>query len=139
MSGPLPDYYFRVRENGAMVFRVDAENQLRRIEMKPIAVVNVRNGEIKPHGQHDLSAEDKSEIDKWLKGRLSLLGNREVDDILRTVDHLNLTATWAQQKATPEQLAEVTDTLLLAMHDLRSVLVRKKSDALSATERDVSD
>ncbi|MEY3532238.1 MAG: hypothetical protein RI979_262 [Pseudomonadota bacterium] len=26
MSGDLPDYYFRVRENGAVVFRVDTEN-----------------------------------------------------------------------------------------------------------------
>ncbi len=33
MSGKLPDYYFRVRENGALVFRVDTENRQRRIEI----------------------------------------------------------------------------------------------------------
>ena len=124
----LPSYYFRIRENGAMVFRVDAENRMRRIEMEQIAVVNVRNGEVKPHGGRELSTEDRQEIDAWLAARQDQLRAREVDDILRTVDRLNLTAAWAQQKATPEELEEVSDALLLAMHDLRSVLVRKKSD-----------
>ena len=47
MSTDLPDYYFRVRENGAAVFRVSTENRQRRIEMDEIAVVNIRNGNIK--------------------------------------------------------------------------------------------
>jgi hypothetical protein len=34
----LPDYYFRVRENGAVVFRVDTENRQRRIDMEDRAV-----------------------------------------------------------------------------------------------------
>lgn len=111
-----------------MVFRVDAENRMRRIEMEQIAVVNVKNGEVKPHGGRELTDIDRSEIEAWLTARQAQLRAREVDDILRTVDRLNLTAAWAQQKATPEELAEVSDALLLAMHDLRTVLVRKKSD-----------
>ncbi|HSG55135.1 MAG TPA: hypothetical protein VLA45_06740, partial [Paracoccaceae bacterium] len=63
--------------------------------------------------------------------RTALLAAREVDDILRAVDHLNLTAQWVQTRATEEQLDAVTDTLLLAMHDLRTVLVRKKADRLT--------
>ncbi|MEM6341291.1 MAG: hypothetical protein AAF729_09080, partial [Pseudomonadota bacterium] len=58
------------------------------------------------------------------------LAKRDIDDILRAIDHLNLTAQWAQSKATPDQLEAVTDNLLLAMHDLRAVLVRKKSDRI---------
>ena len=50
MPGDLPDYYFRIRENGAAVFRVDTENRQRRIEFEEIAAVNVKNGNIKPHG-----------------------------------------------------------------------------------------
>ena len=46
------------------------------------------------------------------------------------MDHLNLTTQWVQSKATDEQLDAVTDALLLAMHDLRSTLVRKKADRL---------
>ena len=123
----LPEYYFRIRENGAMVFRVDTENRMRRIEMDQIAVVNVRNGEIKPHGDRVLSDRDRAKIEAWLEERRSALKSRELDDIERTVDRLNLTTVWAQQSATPDELYKVADKLLLAMHDLRSVLVRKKS------------
>ncbi len=126
----LPEYYFRVRENGAAVFRVDTENRHRRIEMDQIAVINIKNGDVKPHGDRTLSVDDQAVITKWMDERRALLARRDIDDILRTVDHLNLTAQWAQSKADPEALEAVTDRLLMAMHDLRSVLVRKKADRL---------
>ncbi|WP_421704795.1 hypothetical protein [Aliiroseovarius sp.] len=130
MSADLPEYYFRVRENGAFVFRVDTENRQRRIDMDQIAVVNIKNGEVKPHGDRILSEADKAAIADWMASRRQVLAERDVDDILRTVDHLNLTAHWAQTKAEDDQLEAVTDALLLAMHDLRTVLVRKKADRL---------
>ncbi len=128
MTADLPEFYFRVRENGALVYRVDTENRQRRIEMDQIAVVNMRNGEIKPHGDRALAAGELEEIRAWMEERQRLLALREMDDIHRAIDHLNLTAQWAQARATQDQLEEVTDALLLAMHDLRSVLVRKKAD-----------
>lgn len=128
MSSPLPQYYFRVRENGAAVFKIDTENRQQRIELDQIAVVNIRNGDVKPHGQHILTDTDKAEIANWMTERRSILAQRDMDDIHRAVDYLNLTTQWAQSKATADQLEQVTDRLLMAMHDLRSVLVRKKSD-----------
>ena len=128
MTADLPEFYFRVRENGALVYRVDPENRQRRIEMDQIAVVNVNKGEIKPHGDRELAAGELEEIRAWMEERQRLLALREMDDIHRAIDHLNLTAQWAQARATQDQLEEVTDALLLAMHDLRSVLVRKKAD-----------
>jgi hypothetical protein len=77
-----------------------------------------------------LSEKDIAVIEDWIKDRAALLEVRAVDDILRTVDHLNLTAQWVQSRATEDQLDDVTDALLFAMHDLRSVLVRKKADRL---------
>ncbi len=127
----LPEYYFRVRDNGAFVFRVDTENRQRRIELDQIAVVNIRNGEIKPQGDRDLTPEDEAEITRWMQERKRLLALRDIDDIHRAVDYLNTTTHWAQSKASPDQLEEVTDALLLAMHDLRTVLVRKKADRLT--------
>jgi hypothetical protein len=134
MTAGLPDYYFRVRENGAAVFRVSAENRQRRIEMDEIAVVNVKNGNIKPHGDTELSKADLKAIGDWLAARQTQLAAREVDDILRAVDHLNLTAQWAQSRAGDAELEQITDILLLAMHDLRTVLVRKKADRLGKAE-----
>ena len=130
MAGDLPDYYFRIRENGAAVFRVDTENRQRRIELEEIAVVNVKNGNIKPHGEVKLTPADLKVIEDWLARRRALLEARDVDDILRAVDHMNLTTQWVVSKASDAQLDEVTDALLLAMHDLRSVLVRKKAERL---------
>ena len=130
MAGDLPDYYFRVRENGAFVFRVDTENRQRRIDMEQIAVVNIRKSEIKPHGDRALSDEDITAISDWMAERIKLIEHRDIDDILRAVDYLNTTTHWAQSRAAEPQLEEVTDALLLAMHDLRTVLVRKKADRL---------
>jgi hypothetical protein len=135
MAGDLPEYYFRIRENGAVVFRVDTENRQRRIEMEEIAIVNVRNGNVKPHGDRALSDAEQGVIADWMAQRLDLLSRRDIDDIHRAVDYLNVTTQWAQSKATDDQLEQVTDSLLMAMHDLRVVLVRKKADRLIKAQR----
>ena len=130
MSADLPDYYFRVRENGAVVFRVDTENRQRRIDMDQIAVINIKNGEYKPHGDRVLSDDDTQAIEGWMRARMELLAARDIDDIHRAVDYMNITTQWVQSKANDEQLEDITDALLLAMHDLRTVLVRKKADRM---------
>jgi len=134
MSADLPDYYFRVRDNGAVVFRIDTENRQRRIDMEEIATVNINNGKVKPHGDEALSDHEEALIASWVADRRAVLAARDVDDILRAVDHLNLTTQWAQSKASDDALEQVTDNLLMAMHDLRTVLVRKKADRLLKAE-----
>ena len=134
MAGDLPDYYFRIRDNGAVVFRIDTENRQRRIEMLELATVNVKNGNIKPHGDATLTPADLTAIRNWMAQRATLLASRDIDDIHRAVDYLNMTTQWVQTKASDDQLEAVTDDLLLAMHDLRSVLVRRKADRLAKGE-----
>ena len=126
----LPEYYFRVRENGAFVFRVDTENRQRRIEMDQIAVVNIKSGQVKPHGDRTLSDADMAEIERWMTERRAILAQRNIEDIHRAVDYLNQTTHWVNSSAEDAELDDITDALLLAMHDLRSVLVRKKADRL---------
>ena len=126
----LPEYYFRIRENGAALFRVDTQNRQRRIEMTELAAINVKNGNVRAHGDHVLTDEEKAVITDWITERREVLAERDLDDIHRAVDYLNLTTHWAQSRASDEDLEDVTDRLLLAMHDLRSVLVRRKADRL---------
>ncbi len=128
----LPEFYFRIRENGAAVFRISTENRQRRIEMDEIAVVNIRNGNVKPHGEHRLTTEESAVITDWMEERRAVLADRDIDDIHRAIDYLNLTTQWAQSRADDDDLEDVTDRLLLAMHDLRTVLVRKKADRIMA-------
>lgn len=130
MAADLPEFFFRVRENGAQVFRVDAENRNRRLELDQIATLNLRNGQIKAQGDHALTAEETAAIEDWAAKRREILARREIEDIHRAIDHLNHVAGWVQGRASDADLDEVTDALLLAMHDLRTVLVRKKADRM---------
>ena len=122
--------FFRTRENGAAVFRIDTENRQRRLELQQIAVVNIRNGNVKPQGSQIPTAAERNEIDAWIVARRKLLAIRKVDDIKRATDHLNETAQWVQSDATDAQIEQFSEDLLMAMHDLRSVLVRKKSNII---------
>ena len=126
----IPNLYFRIRENGAAVFRLDGENRDRRLEFDQIAVINTNRGEYKVQGDHVLSQQEQQAIETWIAERMTLLKQRDVDDVTRIVDQLNLATHWAQTKAQDDQLESVTEDLLLAMHDLRTVLLRKKADRL---------
>ena len=126
----LPELYFRVRENGAAVFRLNTENRNRRLELEQIAVANLRNEQIRPQGDRALSADEEAAIRSWMAARKAALAARELDDIHRAIDHLNHVAQWAQARATDAEIEAVADPLLLAMHDLRGVLVRRKADRL---------
>lgn len=128
MSRDLPPYYFRIRENGAVAFRVETENQNHRLELEQIAIIQTRRGDYKAHGDRALTAEDKAAIETWLSERMVDLAQREVDRARLTAESLNLTTQWAQSRASDAELEEVTDQLLLAMHDLRNILVRKMAD-----------
>ena len=133
MAAELPRYYFRTRENGAIVFRVDQETRTRRLDMEQIAAVNIRSGEVKPHGARTLTADDNDAIEGWMTERRRVLSERMMDDIRRTVDHLNQVAHWIQSTAEDHEVDAVTDELLLSMHDLRSVLVRKRAERVQST------
>jgi hypothetical protein len=122
--------YFRIRETGAQVFRVDTTNQNRRIEMEPLAVVNTRTGEVRLQGGRTFSETEAAEVAEWLADRQAALAGRDVEAARETIERLNLTAAWLQSRASTEDMDAVADDLLMAMHDLRSVIARRKADAL---------
>jgi hypothetical protein len=59
--------------------------------------------------------------------RRGALASRETAAVEAAIEALNLTAHWGQTKAGDDKLDAVTDRPLLAMHDLREVLVRKEA------------
>jgi len=126
----LPGLYFRIRENGAAVFRLETESRQRRMEMDQIATLNLRSGEIKPQGDAEPSEAERAAMIRWMVARRATLEARESDALWQRVEQINLMAHWAQSRATEAELEEVTEALLLAMHDLRGVLVRKKAERL---------
>lgn len=122
--------YFRSKDNGAAVFRVDTANQQKRMELKPIANVNLNKGDFNPNQETPPTPEEIEEIHKWIEKRRALMTIRHQDDVTRLIDNLNSTAQWLQSKATSEDIDTFADDLLLSMHDLRSVIVRRKTDQL---------
>lgn len=134
MPADLPEYYFRIRDNGASVFRIVREGRQMRLDMQEIAMVNSRNGSIRPHGDHVLSEADEAAIHSWLEARRKTLASRDEGQIAALVEQINLVTQYLQSRASPAEIDALGDDLLLAMHDLRSVLVRKKSEALAAGE-----
>jgi hypothetical protein len=125
----LPRHYFRLREPGALVFRVDDANPQGRLDLEPLALVNLRSGEVKPQGGQVLSAADQAAIAAWMAAQQAGAEARGMDDIRRTVEQLNHAAHWVQTRASDAEIDAVSQDLLLAMHDLRSVLVRRASKA----------
>lgn len=125
----LPPLYFRLRENGAQVFRVVADDRRGRLDFEPLAFANTRNGEIRPQGGREPSAEERAEIEGWIAARQAELARREGEVVDRTIEALNAAAHWVQAKASDTEIAEVGERLHLAMHDLRAALVRRQGGA----------
>lgn len=128
----LPELYFRIRDNGAIVFRLDTENRHRRLDLEQVAVVNIAKGEFKPHGDRTLTPEEKRSIETWIDARRTVIAERETAAVHDTIERMNLTAQWMQSRATDDQVDALTDDLLMAMHDLRTVLVRRRADRFKA-------
>ena len=106
------------------------------MEMTKIAVVNMHKDEVRPDGNQELTEAERTAIQNWMDQRKHTLAQRRIDDIYRTIDHMNHLTQWAaRSEATDTELEAVTSSLLLAMHDLRTVLIRKGSQRILATQK----
>ena len=127
---PINHLYFRTKENGASVFRVDTENRQKRMDLVLIASLNLKKATIKPRADTAPSPAEIAEIMLWIKNRQAMMVTRQTDNVHRMMDNMNETAQWIQTRANSDELDAIADDLLLAMHDLRSAIVRRKTDFL---------
>ncbi len=124
------DLYFRIKDNGATVFRINDDARQRRLDLQPVAEANVRNGDIKLRKDVELSVAERAEIEAWLAARREALQARETEQARLTIEHLNATANWISSKPDEAAANAMSDDLLMAMHDLRAAIVRFKSKML---------
>ena len=122
--------YFRIKDNGATVFRINDETRQRRLDLQPVAEANVRNGDIKLRKDVTLSDAELSEIKAWLDARSTELQGREIEQARLTIEQLNTTANWISSKPDEAVADAISEDLLMAMHDLRTAIVRFKSKML---------
>ncbi|MEL7107133.1 MAG: hypothetical protein AAGM21_14515 [Pseudomonadota bacterium] len=130
----LPKLYYRIRDNGALVFRVDAENRQGRLDLDPLAMANVRNGEVRPQGGRNITAAERRDIEAWIAARQSELADRDAKIAPATVEAINAAAHWVQTKASAADIDAHANAMLMAMHDLRSQIVRRQADALDTND-----
>lgn len=124
------DLYFRIKDNGATVFRINDDARQRRLDLQPVAEANVRNGDIKLRKDVELTDAERAEITAWLDTRRETLRAREIEQARLTIEHLNATANWISSKPDEAAADEMSEDLLMAMHDLRAAIVRFKSRML---------
>ena len=124
------DLYFRIKDNGATVFRINDETRQRRLDLQPVAEANVRNGDIKLRKDVTLSDAELSEIKAWLDARSTELQGREIEQARLTIEQLNTTANWISSNPEEAVADAISEDLLMAMHDLRTAIVRFKSKML---------
>ncbi len=129
------DLFFRIKDNGATVFRINDETRQRRLDLLPVAEANVRNGDIKLRKDVTLSDAERSEIKAWLESRRAELQAREIEQARLTIEHLNTTANWISSKPDATAAEAMSEDLLLAMHDLRAAIVRFRSKLLDHKDK----
>ena len=128
-----PQLYFRIREPGAAVFRVSAENQQKRMEMDLIAVANVRTGEIKSHGAGP-NIDEREQIESWISDRRKSVPQRDQSELQALIESLNRSAQWLHSRANKKAVMEQAEDLLFALHDLRSVILHRMIDSEDTLE-----
>ncbi|MEM9043452.1 MAG: hypothetical protein AAGC81_02065 [Pseudomonadota bacterium] len=115
--------YFRKRKQGAFAFRLDVENRQRRLEMVHIATIN-DDGEIIPQSIAAPTEAEFKEIESWVAEQAEHFPETEAD---RAIRDINLIAHWITTEAGDDEILTSSDPILLAMHDLRQVIVRRLS------------
>ncbi len=120
MLGGGRSYYFRPRPGGAALLKIEHEPRLKRSRLHRIAGLDSATATVRVTEGHVLTPEEQALIDAYF-ARGNGLGGRGA----KAVSDIGHIAHWAQFKASPEELADATEELLLAMQDLRDVLVRK--------------
>ena len=120
--------YFRIKDNGAAVFRPVEDQARGRLDLQPIADANVRNGSIKPRRDAVIADDERREIDAWIAARRDALAAEEAETPRRAIDALNAAAHWYSAKPDVAAADAARDDLLMAMHDLRAAIVRYVAD-----------
>jgi len=118
-----PDLYFRRRDKGATVFRVET-GDTGRMEMQPIATVKP-NGDIKDGGNFQPDETERARILDWIASQAALQIARDAARMDEMLGGINRFTHWVQTEAPDSLIVENFEPILFALHDLRTTLVRK--------------
>ncbi len=127
--------YYRVRKQGALVFRMEVSNRRRRIELNQIAAITGKD-EIRPHKRRPPTEAEEAEIHAWWEAHKVRRDAGELNEVEVFMEELNKFTTWIDKEAPAAAVSEQSDPLLLALLDLRQVIVRRMSETEPEAEPD---
>ena len=116
--------YYRHRQNGVVVFRMEVANRQRRIELNQIASISKR-GEVTPHKRRPPTDAEMAEIETWMTNWQARVDADDLNTTESFLVELNQFTDWVQRRAEHAEVDALSDTLLMAILDLRQVVVRR--------------
>lgn len=119
--------YYRIRKQGAVVFRMEVSNRQRRVELNQIAIINGK-GEIRPHNRRTPSDAEIVEIAAWWADWEHRKAQGDLTDTEDFMATLNQFTQWVEKEASQAEINAASDPLLLALLDLRQTIVRRLSE-----------
>jgi hypothetical protein len=119
--------YYRHRQNGVLVFRMEVANRQRRIELNQIASIS-KTGDIIPHKRRAPTDEEVEEMTAWWATWQARKDADSLTDTEQFLVQLNQFTDWVQRRAEDGEVDALSDDLLTALLDLRHVVVRRLSD-----------
>ena len=119
--------YFRHRENGVVVFRMEVANRQRRIELNQIASIS-QKGEITPHKRRPPTEAEMAEIAAWQTEWAARVEAEDLNTTEKFLVELNQFTDWVQRRADHAEIDAHSDPLLMAILDLRQVVVRRLAE-----------
>ena len=125
----MMELYFRIKDNGATVFRLTEDETRRRLDLTPIAEANVRSGAVRPRPGAELTGEENARIAEWMAARAETLARRETEDMARGLEAIHAAAAWYAGKPDEAAAEALSEEFLIALHDLRAAIVRFKARA----------
>lgn len=119
--------YYRHRTNGVTVFRMEVSNRQRRIELNQIASIS-RRGEIVPHKRNVPSEAELAEMADWFVTWQARSDAEQLDETEKFLVEINHFTDWVHRRADDGEIDAQSDALLMALLDLRQVIVRRLSN-----------
>lgn len=119
--------YYRLRRQGALVFRMEVANRQRRIELNRIATITGA-GEVLPHKRRPASEAEQAEAAAWWRDWCARRDGDRLAGTERFMAELNRFTDWMAREAPDGEVAELSDPLLMALLDLRQTVVRRLSE-----------
>lgn len=119
----LPNIFFRVKDNGASVYRVGTAKSSGRIEFSKLATVVLKSQKINTQNEVTLTPDELREINEWMRQQRS---DRLAEDLRRISRDVNLaTHQIASSSEIDDELEAAINTVLLSLFDLQREITEK--------------